>query len=209
VIVALKAELFLLIELLISGALAYALMANVAYLAVPVFFQISLFLLYLKSEKVGSSYFFSKRLLRLIYLYLFWIGMKILFDIFFKEGFEAIRRTASSPRSLIEFIVSGGQSPFFFFFSLIFLSTLAASLVFLFRKLQVNQSRKLFMSYGLLVASCLFVFGLSVAEPVIIRVSNGSMSGLARSISNIAFWDYNSVCLSALSLYSSDRSAGV
>lgn len=190
-IVALKTNLFLLLELLVSGALAYSLMAKVAYLAVPVFLQISLFLFYLKSAERGFSYFFYRRLPRLISLYLFWVGLKILFDILIGDELDSIRKMASSPRILIEFIVSGSQSPFFFFFSLTFLSTAAAILAFLFTKLQISQPKKLFVNHVLLFTSCFFVFGLSVTELFVNQLGVGSLSGFARSVSNIAFWDYN------------------
>ncbi|MDX2230531.1 MAG: acyltransferase [Leptolyngbyaceae cyanobacterium bins.349] len=190
-VVALKTNLFLLAELLVSSSFAYALIAKTAYLAVPVFLQISLFLFYLKSETLGFSYFLRKRLPRLISLYFFWVGMKVLFDISVKGQSDVIIKALSAPRSLIEFIVSGGQSPFFFFFALTFLTTLAAALISLFRRLRVSQSKRLLINYALLIASCLLIFVLSVVEIIVNRFGGDSASNLARSISNIAFWDYN------------------
>ncbi|XHX81081.1 MAG: acyltransferase family protein [Stenomitos frigidus ULC029] len=190
-IVGLKTDLFLLLELLVSGALAYSMMAKVAYLAVPIFLQVSLFLFYFKSAERGFSYFLLMRLPKLISLYLFWVGLKVLLDIFIRDELESIRKTASSPRSLIELIVSGDQSPFFFFFALIFLTTAAAILTFLFKKLQVSQLKKLFINYALLFASCLFIVGLSGAELFVNQFGGTSLLELARSASNIAFWDYN------------------
>jgi hypothetical protein len=190
-VVALKTEAFLLIELFSTTTVFILSKATFAYLAVPVFLQISLFLLYIKSEETGLSYFLRKRLPRLVYLYIFWVGLKVLFDVFVRKELWEVAEVASSTRGLVEFIVSGSHSPFFFFFALIFLSTLASTLIFAFKKFRIDSSRRLFLAYGLLVASCLFVFGLSVTEIALTWLNNGSSPGIARSISSIAFWDYN------------------
>lgn len=190
-IVALKTNLFFLAEILVSGAFAYALMAKVAYLAVPVFLQISLFLFYLKSEKASFFYFVQKRLPRLISLYIFWVGSVLLVDIFINESTKI--KGITSFKSLVEFIVSGGQSPFFFLFSLILLITLSAILITLFRKVE-KESVKLFLSYVLVFISCLLIFSLSVAEIVVSKIGGNSATALVRSISAFAFWDYNPLC---------------
>lgn len=193
-VVALKTEAFLLVEFFSTTTVFILSKATFAYLAVPVFLQISLFLLYIKSEETGLSYFFRKRLPRLISFYIFWVSLKVLFDVFVKKELWEVAEVASSVRGLIEFIVSGSHSPFFFFFALIFLSTLASTLIFVFKKFRIDSSRRLFATYGLLIASCLFVFGSSVAEISVTFLNNGSPSGIARSISSIAFWDYNPFC---------------
>lgn len=190
-VVALKTEAFLLVELFSTTTVFILSKATFAYLAVPVFLQISLFLLYIKSEETGFSYFLRKRLPRLICLYIFWVSLKVLFDVFVKKELWEVAEVASSTRGLIEFIVSGSHSPFFFFFVLIFLSTLASTLIFVFKRFRINSSRRLFVTYGLLVASCLFVFGLSIAEISVTFLNSGSSPGIARSISSLAFWDYN------------------
>ncbi|MFB2894442.1 acyltransferase family protein [Aerosakkonemataceae cyanobacterium BLCC-F50] len=192
-IVALKSNLFVVVEILFSGAFAYALMAKVAYLAVPIFFQISLFLLYFKSEKTSNLYLLKKRLPKLILLYGFWVGAKVLYDVFIKGNFSLINDVTSSPRRLVEFIVTGGQSPFFFLFGLIFLSSLAGIIIASFRKIRSN-SVKLFISYGLLFVSCLLIFSLSVTQIVVGNLGGNAEAGIVRSISNFAFWDYNPLC---------------
>lgn len=192
IIVALKTNLFLLADILFSGTLAYALMAKVGYIAVPVFLQISLFLFYLKIEKKNFLYFLQKRLPRLISLYIFWVGSKVLFDIFVRGKSERFARIISSPRSLIEFIISGSQSPFFFFFSLIFLTTIATIIITLLKK--TEKKSKLIISYGLLFVSCLLTFSLSVTEIVVDAVTDDAKIGIVNSISSIAFWDYNPIC---------------
>ncbi len=59
-------------------SVADVLNANVGYLAVPVFFQIALFLFFLKHEQEGQTYFVKKRLPKLVALYLFWSISKLI-----------------------------------------------------------------------------------------------------------------------------------
>ncbi len=70
-IVALHSELFLLAGTVTIGSLCFAklLKANIAYLAVPVFLQMALFLFLLKRKEVGFQYFLRRRLPKLISLY--------------------------------------------------------------------------------------------------------------------------------------------
>lgn len=192
-IVALKTNFFLLAEILVSSTFAYALMSKIGYLAVPVFVQISLFLFYLKTQKTNLFYFLQKRLPRLISLYMFWVGLKLLSDVFLKGEFAIINEISSSPRKLIEFIVSGNQSPFFFLFELIFLSAVAAIIITSFKRLE-KKSVKLFTTYGLLFASCLLIFSLSVTEFVVSKLGGNSETGIVNAISNIVAWDYNPIC---------------
>lgn len=189
-IVALKTNLFLLVEILFSANFSYMLMASFSYLAVPVFLQISLFLFYLKSDRSGFLYFLKKRLPRLVSLYCFWVGLKIVSDIVLHGQLQSIKNSASSPENLVEFIVSGAQSPFFFFFSLIALSTLAAALTTFWRTLK-KTSKKVWFYYWFLFISLFLVFFLSVIELLMNTLSNAPSPALVRSMSNIAFWDYN------------------
>lgn len=188
VIVALKSEFLVPIKIVFSSTVAYFLAAEVGYLAVPVFLQISLFLLFLKGGNKGLKYFFQKRLPRLLSLYFFWVGLKVLFDLV--RGDFKLESIISSPRALIEFIVSGGNSPFFFFFSLILLSTLA-SLWLIFTKRLKETSKILAVNYLLLFVSCLFVFSLSQAEAVYAAIWGQPVPGFITSISNLIAWDYN------------------
>lgn len=192
VIVALKTKLFLLAEILVSSSLAYALISTIGYMAVPVFLQISLFLFYLNSEKTGFSYFIQKRLPKLISLYLFWLISLVLFDIFVAGKLATIKARLSSFRKVVEFIVSGNESPFFFFFSLIFLSTLAAMLSTLFKRLG-KPSTKVAISYGLLLISCILVLSFPVADLIVNQSPSNSAPAFLRVISNMANWDYNPI----------------
>lgn len=188
-IIAIHANLFLLLGNLKLGSISTAdiLSANVAYLAVPVFFQISLFLFYIKSEKVGSSYFFQKRLPKLVSLYLFWVISKIVFDILLTGKSEPLQNSTTSIRAFIEFIVSGGNSPLYFFFSLAFITGLTEVVIFGLRRTPKTLSRRIII-YSSLLASCLLVFIFSLLKlPGTIE----SATGLVRVASNIAQWDYN------------------
>lgn len=193
IIVALKTEFFFLAEIFVSATFAYALMAKVAYLAVPVFLQMSLFLFYLKCEKASFLYFLKKRLPRLIILYIFWVGSYVLFEFFIQSNSAIIKGLTSSPKSMIEFIISGGKSPFFFLFSLIFLSTLAAIVIAAFKKIE-KHSVKPWITHTLLFVSALAVFSLSMTPFAIDQLGGNSETGIVRSISNIVFWDYNPFC---------------
>lgn len=194
-IVAYKTKLFYLPAILIPSTFTYqisdyVLSGMIGALAVPVFFQISLFLFYYKSEKTDFSYFLQKRLPRLISLYLFWVGSVTLFDILFAGGIEQIRRATSSLKTFVEFIVSGNSTPYFFFFSLILLTTLAQILIQLFNKIKKN-SIKINISYCLLFVTSLFIFTFSALEPIM--NATGIQSSLLNLLNNIARWDYTPV----------------
>jgi len=190
IVVALKSNLFMATEVL-SSTVAYVLISQVAYLAVPVFIQISLFLFYLKTCKGGVlQYFFRKRLPKLIYLYLFWVGLKILADLI--SGSPGIESAFSSPRAFLEFIVSGSNSPFFFFFSLIFLSTLAAFLSGFFNLIE-QRAKVIALKYLLLFLTSAFIFVLSMAEAIVTQLSGQPVSGMVSSIASLVAWDYNPI----------------
>lgn len=188
-IIAIHSKLFALAGNLKLGSIYIAdfLTAQVAYLAVPVFFQIALFLFYIKSEKVGPGYFFQKRLPKLVSLYLFWVISKILFDILLTGKSEPLQNSTTSIRAFIEFIVSGGNSPLYFFFSLAFITGLTEVVIFGLRRTPKTLSRRIII-YSSLLASCLLVFIFSLLKlPGTIE----SATGLVRVASNIAQWDYN------------------
>jgi hypothetical protein len=162
--------------------------ANVAYLAVPVFFQISLFLFYIRSEKAGPLYLLQKRLPKLTSLYLFWVGSLIAFNILLNGKLESIQSSLSSVKALIEFIVSGGHSPLYFFFSLAFITVLTEAVVLCLRKIRKDALKNSIL-YTLLVASCglLIVFSF-------LRVPDASFENapsFVRFLSSFSQWDYN------------------
>ncbi|MFB2837470.1 acyltransferase family protein [Floridanema evergladense] len=168
----------------------YVLNGMVGALAVPVFLQVSLFLFYNKSEKTGFKYFIQKRLPRLIYLYVFWVGAITLYDVLFFGGFEVIRKATSSIKTFAEFIMSGNSTPYFFFFSLIFVTVLAEILILLFSKIE-KPATKINLSYWLLIVSSILVFSFSTIQPII--KYTGIQSPFLNFISNLTGWDYTPV----------------
>ncbi len=164
--------------------------ANFSYIAVPVFFQISLFLFYFKSKTVELEKFFQKRIVKLINLYLFWVFVFTLSKTLFTKGLNSINDFAPfSLRSIIEFIISGGNSPFYFFFSLILITALATLVIFFYQKI-ANNFLKLVISYCLLFLSCLLILSFSLTD-LILDFINGQESSVMKAISNIARWNYN------------------
>uniref|UniRef100_B8HV85 Acyltransferase 3 domain-containing protein n=1 Tax=Cyanothece sp. (strain PCC 7425 / ATCC 29141) TaxID=395961 RepID=B8HV85_CYAP4 len=189
-IVALHAQLFSLLEDFKIGPFYVEdiLDANVAYFAVPVFFQISLFLFYIKSEKLGPRYLLQKRLPKLISLYLFWVIANIIFNILLTGKTESLRSSTSSLRAFTEFVVSGGNSPLYFFFSLAFITALTEVSILLISKAK-RKSLKNTILYVALFASCVLVFVFSV-----LRLPNPSLqnaSGLIKFAVGLAQWNYN------------------
>ena len=87
---------------------------NVFFLAVPVFFIISLFLFYKKDESLLKS---GRRIYHLLVLYVFWTGTWILF----KDT-----RPDDGILGIILYIMRGGKSIFWFFLSLTIATVLAA-----------------------------------------------------------------------------------
>lgn len=186
-IVAYKTKIFDIAAILGLSNLAYILSGMLGAMAVPVFLQMSLFLFYYKNEKTGLSYFIKKRLPRLISLYLFWVGLITLFDIFFVGNFESIKIATSSPKSLVEFIVSGNNTPYFFFFSLIFVTIFAEILVLVTSRIK-KTSIKIRMSYFLLFTSSILIFVCSLIDPII--NNTGVQISWLNFLNNITRWDY-------------------
>jgi len=183
------AGLFALASILGMSTLTDILYANFSYIAVPTFFQISLFLFYMKSEKAGLQYFIQKRLPKLISLYLFWITTKIICDLLIKGESDAINMATASVRGLFEVIVSGGNSPFYFFFSLTFITVLAEILILLFKNLK-NPPTKIKVSYFLLFSSCALILSFSIIS----LISNDPAYKeivLLPTLFNITQWNYN------------------
>jgi hypothetical protein len=93
---------------------------NLVALAVPTFFTLSLFLLFVRLD--GAPQYWWKRVERILLLYLFWSWLWLLTFGKFPFAWE----TFSSPRKMIGLVVTGGGSHFYFFFSLLLLVLLSA-----------------------------------------------------------------------------------
>ncbi|HEY9651823.1 MAG TPA: acyltransferase family protein [Coleofasciculaceae cyanobacterium] len=190
IVVAIHADFFILGEILVSSTLTILLRANVGYIAVPIFCQISLFLFSLKSEKTGKKYLLKKRLPKLLSLYCFWVISLIVLEVFLKGDNSAINWKQLSLQELVQIIVSGGKSPFYFFFSLIFIILLTEPLIALFRRLE-NPRTRITISYSFLFISCALVFLFSF-NPLIISSFNITKEiTFFRVIYNLGEWHYN------------------
>ncbi|MBD2578280.1 acyltransferase [Oscillatoria sp. FACHB-1406] len=95
---------------------------NISLLAVPIFFQISLYLFYEK-QREKPNYFYQKRFYKLLSIYAFWVPIAVLGKIYLGEIESS--RMLTEPLYLMWVIMTGGDTLFYFLFSLIFLSFLA------------------------------------------------------------------------------------
>lgn len=191
VVVALHANLFRVFSDVFGWSLiSNILIMNVGYFAVPIFFQISLFLFYFKSKKNEFQYFWQQRLPKLISLYLFWVGLVTIFELLFNfsGGLKSLRVATSSLKSLVEFIVSGNSTPYYFFFSLIFVTVVAEILILTFKRIK-KRSIRTKISYVFLFISLILIFTFSLFDSII-KYTTIQISGL-NFLNNITHWVYN------------------
>jgi hypothetical protein len=184
-IVALKTYVFHIPQLFIVSEIAYLPSVTIAYLAVPVFLQISLFLFYFKSKSEGLTYFAQKRLRRLLYTYLFWVGSITIFEVLFWHGFTG--NINFFLKGCVEFIVSGNTTPYFFFFSLIFVTCLAQVLLLFFVRIG-SEHQKAISYYGLML-SCIMIVGFATANFFMVQ-RNLQWPGIG-FFNSLSQWDYN------------------
>jgi surface polysaccharide O-acyltransferase-like enzyme len=192
-IVAYKTNIFLVPYLLIDSTWTYGLSTYIlggmyGAMAVPVFLQISLFLFYNKTENAGFNYFLKNRLPKLLSLYLFWVGGITVFDFLFIGKLETIKNITSSTKAFLEFIISGNNTPYFFFFSLIFV-TIFAQILNLFLKKIDKELTRINLCYYLLFAACILIFISSIFEPITNHLD--LQNGFIKIINNITQWNYN------------------
>ncbi|MGI2903495.1 acyltransferase family protein [Tolypothrix sp. VBCCA 56010] len=134
---------------------------NVFCLAVPIFFQISLILFFLNRQK-EKNYFFQKRVFKIIKLYIFWGIFSSLFSCFTqKEMYLNYLSNLRDIKNIMNFIITDGYyNPFYYFFSLLFLTILAELFAFYIEKTQINNQ---LICYSLLIYSCIIVFLLPLS----------------------------------------------
>jgi len=136
---------------------------NVWDLAVPIFFQVSLILFYINKQK-NQNYFLEKRITKIIKLYVFWGIINQIFTFFSKkeEYLSALFISLSSFKKILIFILTDGNSaPFYFFFSLLFLTTLAELFTLLINNYNLNKE---IICYLLLIFSCIIVILLPLSK---------------------------------------------
>lgn len=121
---------------------------NFILLAVPIFFQISLLLFYLKRS--DEENYLKRRLPKLFKIYIFWFFIYVICKI------VESRFNYSFPQdiiSLLGFIASAGGSLFYFLFSLIIITILAE-----FCWIFINKTSHQILIYSsLFIISCLFI----------------------------------------------------
>lgn len=127
---------------------------NIGLLAVPIFLQISLYLFYRKQNK-EPNYFYKKRFYKLLALYAFWVPIAILGKIYLGE-LEPIRML-TEPSYFLWVISTGGDTLFYFLFSLIFLSFLADLKMRLKAYWHPSEKTWRFFEYSGLFLTCLLL----------------------------------------------------
>jgi hypothetical protein len=171
-----------------SSTVTNLLYANFSYIAVPVFFQISLFLFCIKSTRSSLLPLFKHRIAKLVYLYLAWVIPFILLKTLFVEGSAEIAKlTSLNARGWLEFIISGGNSPFYFFFSLIFLTCLVSLFILISRKID-SASSIVKLNYSLLGICCVAIFFSSIVNLMPIDTR---LNPILSTIDNLVQWNYN------------------
>ncbi|MEG4444905.1 acyltransferase family protein [Microcoleus sp. AT9_B5] len=132
---------------------------NIGDLAVPIFFQIS-FILFFFSRQKQEGYFF-KKFFKLIKLYFVWGLISQIYLLLINEISVNQLMDLTDIRKLIIFIITDGYSnPFYFFFSLLFLTTFAELFAFYIEKTKINNE---LICYSALIFFCIIVFILPLS----------------------------------------------
>lgn len=189
-IVSLRSGLLGLIGEWFTSSTANILEITIGYIAVPIFIQISLFLLFVKVDTNGWSYLIKKRIPKLVALYLFWVSLHTIFKIVAQNNLSYLQATITSFKTLIEFLVSGGFSPYYFFFILVFLTILSQSFDYIVGYLHKPEKKIYYYSF---LGSCLVVFLISLTNTRLCCVYEEYGLAIIGAISNIAKWDYNPI----------------
>lgn len=134
---------------------------NVFYLAVPIFFQLALVLFFLNRQK-EKDYFWKKRFFKILKLYMFWGILSSLFSFFTqKEMYLNYLSNLKDIKNIMNFLITDGYSnPFYYFFSLLFVTILAELFAFYLERTKINNE---LICYSLLIYSCIIVFLLPLS----------------------------------------------
>lgn len=119
---------------------------NICLLAVPAFFQASLFIFYHK-QAVDRNYFCKKRLPDLAAIYLIWMSIGLVVNCIFSRGEELYK--LGNLENLIMFFVAGSRPELYFLSSLIPITFLA----YLNHKFLVDRPNSLYLQSVLLCLS--------------------------------------------------------
>ncbi|HBK97853.1 MAG TPA: hypothetical protein DD001_11305 [Microcoleaceae bacterium UBA10368] len=155
---------------------------NIGGLAVPIFFQMSLILFFFSRQKQEN--YFKIRLFKLIKLYLFWGLISQIYLLVINEFSLSQLINLTDIRKFIVFIMTDGYSnPFYFFFSLIFLTTLAELFASYIEKIKINNE---LISYSALILSCIIVF----LSPLSVMFFGKEFAILAQAFNPLNFVPY-------------------
>ncbi|NEO85869.1 MAG: acyltransferase [Spirulina sp. SIO3F2] len=123
---------------------------NIGLLAVPIFFQVSLYLFYAKRQ-TQKDYFWKTSLPKLLLLYGFWtslfMSVKLLIgDFSFYERFGTVA-------NLLATIITAGESLFYFLFSLLLITGLADLSLKIKAQYQIPENRwRIYETLGLIIS---------------------------------------------------------
>jgi surface polysaccharide O-acyltransferase-like enzyme len=128
---------------------------NICCLAVPIFFQISLFLFY-KKQATDRSYFFKNKLPDLLVVYIVWMSIGVILNALVTKGEYLLEITTIEGIMLL--IVAGSRPELYFLFSL----TLMTCLSFLNHKFLIDRKHSIYIQSILLCLSTIVIIGLNV-----------------------------------------------
>ncbi len=127
---------------------------NICCLAVPIFFQISLFLFY-KKQATDRSYFFNSKLPDLLIVYTIWMSIGGVINALVSRGEYLLEITTIE--GILLFIVAGSRPELYFLFSL----TLTTYLAFLNHKFLIDRKNSVYIQSILLGLSTIVIIGLN------------------------------------------------
>jgi surface polysaccharide O-acyltransferase-like enzyme len=128
---------------------------NVCCLAVPIFFQISLFLFYQK-QATDRSYFLRKKLPDLLIVYGIWMLIGLVINSLVSKGEYLLE--LSTVQGIVLFVIAGSRPELYFLFSLTFITVLA----FLNHKFLIDRKNSIYIQSMLLCVSLIVIICLDV-----------------------------------------------
>lgn len=118
---------------------------NLLLLAVPTFFQLSLFL-FLRLRKARGARYFVNRIIRFSSLLIFWSAMVILYRYILGWNLAGY---FSDLTQIVLTIITGGRSIFYYFFSLLFITAVAEIFFIFLSKTTRHKNSIIWISFAL------------------------------------------------------------
>ncbi len=126
---------------------------NICLLAVPIFFQISLFLFY-KKQETNHGYFLEKKLPDLLIVYSIWMSIGLTIDAMVTKGSSLLE--LASIKKIILMLIAGSRPELYFLFSLILITFIA----FLNHRYLLNTKNSIYIQLILLGVSSIAILSL-------------------------------------------------